>query len=100
MDKRTTGIIATVVSVLLCGCPGFFALCFGAISAFASQTPGAEIDVFGSNDPQAAMMMGLLTICIGIIFIIIPIVVGFLTLRRRPMATSPGPGADIYDVRQ
>jgi len=98
MDKRKTGIIATVVTSLLCGCPGLLSLCFGAISAAASQVPGAEIDVFGSSDPQAALTMGLATICLGIIFIAIPIVVGFLTLRNRPAAA--GAGADVYEYRQ
>ncbi len=101
MDKRKTGIVATVVTSLLCGCPGLFSLCFGAISALASQMPGAQIDVFGSNDPRSAMTMGLVTLCLGVIFIAIPIVVGFLTLRNRPMATATNAGgADVYDSRQ
>ncbi len=84
MDKKTTGIIATVATALLCGCPGLFGLCFGLISAAASQIPGSEIDVFGSSDPQSALTMGLVTLCVGIIFIAIPIVVGFVTLRKKP----------------
>ena len=88
MDKRTTGIIATIVTALLCGCPGLFALCFGLISASASFIPGAEIDVFGSNDPQSALYMGIGALCLGILFVAIPVVVGVLTLRKRPEPAS------------
>ncbi len=84
MDKKTTGIIATVATVLLCGCPGLFGLCFGATSALAGMMPDAEIDVFGSSDPSSAITMGIVTLCGSIIFIAIPIVVGFLTLRNKP----------------
>jgi hypothetical protein len=87
MDKKTGGIIATVVAVLLCGCPGLFSLCFGLIAAMASFVPGAAIDVYGSNDPQSAMLMGFGAVCIGILFIAIPVVVGFLTLRKKPEQT-------------
>jgi hypothetical protein len=88
MDKRTTGIIATVAAALLCGCPGLFGLCFGAFFAATSQIPGAEIDVFGSHNPSDALTYGIGGVCLGIVFIIIPVVVGFLTLRKKPAAVT------------
>lgn len=88
MDRRTTGIVATIVAVLLCGCPGLAALCFGAMFAVASQVPGAEIDVFGSGDPQRALSFGIGSLCLGVVFIAIPIIVGFLTLRKQPETAS------------
>lgn len=84
MDKRTIGILATVAAVLLCGCPGLFMCFFGSISVFASQTPGADIDVMGSSDPASAMTMGLVFLCASIVFILIPVLVGFFTLRKKP----------------
>lgn len=84
MDKKTTGIIATVATVLLCGCPGLFSVCFGALSAVASFVPDANIDIFGSSDPQAALGYGIGALCVGILFVLIPVVVGFLTLRKKP----------------
>jgi hypothetical protein len=83
MDKKTTGIIATVAAVLLCGCPGLFGLCFGATSAIAGLVPGADIDIFGSNDPDAAITMGVVAFCVSVIFIAIPIAVAFFTLRNK-----------------
>lgn len=107
MENRTAGIIATIVTVVLCGCPGLFALCFGAIAVPASMAPGAQIDIFGSNDPEAALGTGLVMLCLGLLFIAIPVVVGFLTLRNRPAASAvipaspappPPPGAPVGQV--
>ncbi len=84
MDKRNTGLIATIATALLCGCPGLFSLCMGSTSLIASFVPGAEIDVFGSSDPAAATTMGFVFLCLSVIFIAIPIVVGVVTLRKKP----------------
>ena len=89
MDRRTTGIIATVVAVLLCGCPGLIVLCFGATFALTGSTPGASTDVFGSNDPEAALAAGFVALCLGLIMVAIPVVVGFLTLREKKSELQP-----------
>jgi hypothetical protein len=84
MDKKTTGIVATIAAVVLCGCPGLFMCFVGATTLAASQVPGAEIDVMGSSDPASAMTMGIVFLCLSLIFILIPIAVGFFTLRKKP----------------
>ena len=84
MDKKTTGLIATIATALLCGCPGIFGLCMGSTSLIAGFVPGADIDVFGSSDPSSAATMGVVFLCLSIIFIAIPIVVGVMTLRKKP----------------
>jgi hypothetical protein len=84
MDKRNTGLIATIATAVLCGCPGLFGLCMGSTSLIAGFVPGAEIDVFGSNDPAAATTMGFVFLCLSVIFIAIPIIVGVVTLRKKP----------------
>ena len=88
MNNRNTNLIATIVAAVLCGCPGLFGLCFGGISLLASFVPGAEIDVFGSSDPRSATMMGLTALCLGIIFIAIPIAVWFVTRRKKSASLS------------
>jgi hypothetical protein len=88
MDKKSTGTIATIAAVVLCGCPGLFMCCLGSTSLFASQAPGADIDVMGSSDPASAMTMGLVFLCASFIFILIPILVGFFMLRKKP-ETAP-----------
>ena len=84
MDQKTTGIILTIAAVLLCGCPGLFSLFFGGLMALVSFVPNANIDVYGSNDPQSALTFGLGALCLGVLFVAIPVVVGVLTLRRKP----------------
>ena len=88
MSNKNTGLIATIVAVVLCGCPGLFGLCFGLTSVFASFAPNAQIDVFGSTDPQSATTMGLVTLCLSIIAIAVPVVVWFVTRRRAAAAIS------------
>ena len=88
MEKKTIGIIALVVTILFCGLPGLCGLCAGPIFVLAGAVPGSDIDIFGSNDPGAAIAYGIGTICISALFVIIPVVVGFLTLRNKSDALS------------
>jgi hypothetical protein len=83
MDNKTKGIIATVASVILCGCPGFFLCIFGAATAMGTGTYSVGSD--GGSIPPA---MGFVFLCLSIILIIIPIVVGVIMLRPKPEATS------------
>jgi hypothetical protein len=89
MDRRNVGIIATVVTALLCGCPGLFSICWGAIAAGVSFIPGADINIGGSNDPTTALLTGVGAFCIGVIFVAIPVAVGFFMLRNKPEAAEP-----------
>ncbi len=82
MDDKTKGIIATLTATLLCGCPGLFGLCMGSMAAVTSFIPNADIDIFGSSDPKAALGMGVGMLCGGVIFVAIPVVVGIKTLRK------------------
>ncbi|NOT05301.1 MAG: hypothetical protein HOP27_11950 [Anaerolineales bacterium] len=84
MDTKTKGIVSTIAAVVLCGCPGLFMCFFGAMSTFVSFVPGADIDVGGSSDPAAATAMGIGALCLSLIFIAIPIAVGYFTLRKKP----------------
>lgn len=87
--NRNTALIVTVVAALLCGCPGLFACFMGAMFAFVSQVPGSNIDVFGSSDPQSALAFGVGALCLGVILVIIPVVVGFFTLRNSRTPDQP-----------
>ncbi len=91
MNNKNTGMIATVATALLCGCPGLLALCWGSLSAVVSFVPGADINIGGSNDPRSALFAGLGSLCAGILFIAIPVAVGYFTLRNKPEATDELP---------
>lgn len=97
MDKKTTGMVATIASIVLCGCPGLFGLCFGGLTALAGFVPGSDIDIMGSSDPSSAIGTGIAMLCGSIIFIAIPIIVWFFTLRKSkeaaPISNEPFPPA-------
>jgi hypothetical protein len=63
----------------------------GIMFAFVGGIPGADIDVGGSSDPAAAVGMGIAMLCGGIIFFIIPFVVGFVTMRKQPAPEPVNP---------
>ena len=93
MDKKQTGLIATIATALLCGCPGLFGLCMGAMFAVVGGIPGSDIDIGGSNSPAAAIGTGVALLCVGLIFVAIPVVVGVLTLRK------PKEESGVVDVK-
>ena len=80
MNNRTTGIIATIATVLLCGCPGLFLCLFGALTAAGQGT---------FNDASLSPTVGIALVCVALIFILIPVGVGFFTLRKKPDAAAP-----------
>lgn len=94
MENKTPGIIATIATALLCGCPGLFLLCSGAITSVVSFIPGADIDILGSTEPRSALLTGLGALFLGGLFVAIPVVVGIVTLRKKappPVIEEPIP---------
>jgi len=83
MDKRTAGMIGLVISILFCGLPGLCGLCIGPMFVLIGAIPGADIDIFG-NEPRAAITSGVVALCLSIIFIVIPFLVWYFTLRKKP----------------
>jgi hypothetical protein len=86
--NRNVGIGLTIFTVLCCACPGLI-LCLGggavAMGAPVTTTLG---DVTSSQSFPASYGIGL--ICLSVVLILIPIVVGFVTLRNKPApAESP-----------
>ncbi len=84
MDKRTLGIILTIGTVLFCGCPGLGLCLAGGITAAGY---GNYVDLQGrSSIVPTGYGYGIL--CLGIVFVAIPIVIGVLMLRK-PKAVPP-----------
>lgn len=79
MQNKNTGIIATVAAVVLCGCPGLFLCLFGALTAAGQGT---------FNDASLSPTVGIVLLCLSLILILIPVGVGFFTLRKKPEATT------------
>jgi hypothetical protein len=85
MDNKTKGIIGTIASVILCGCPGLFMCIFGAVSATGNMPYSTEVNGV-SNSGTVSPTVGLVLLCLSVIFILIPVAVGFFTLRPKPAA--------------
>ncbi len=88
MDNKTKGIVATVASVLLCGCPGFFLCIFGAATAMGTGTY-----TVGSDGGSIPPTYGFVFLCFSIILLVIPVVVGVIMLRPKPDGASDTPPA-------
>jgi hypothetical protein len=73
--NRNTSIIVTVATALLCGCPGIFICLFGALTAAGQGT---------FNNTSLDPTVGFVLLCLSLILIAIPIVVGVVTLRKKP----------------
>jgi hypothetical protein len=78
MENRTTAIILTVVAVLLCGCPGICACLGGGAMAISGE------DFYLDNYTSIPAWTGLLALCLGVLLMVVPVVVGILTLRQKP----------------
>jgi uncharacterized membrane protein len=82
MNNRTIGIIATVLTSLLCGCAAIIACSFGVLGAAGIPF---ETTVNGQTNSQPMpAALGYVLLCLSVIFIVIPIAVGFFTLRKKP----------------
>ena len=88
MDKRSQGILFTVLAVLFCGCPGLFLCLFGGASALGGGT-----FTLGADQGAIPPAVGVALICLSLIFIVIPVAVGFFTLRNKPAAV-PAPDSN------
>jgi hypothetical protein len=82
MDRRTVGIIATVITVLCCACPGF-GLCVAGVMGLAGVPFTTTIGDQTSTEPLSTQM-AIMLICVSLFLILIPIAVGFFTLRKKP----------------
>jgi hypothetical protein len=79
MNNKNTGMIATIAAVILCGCPGLFMCLFGAITATGNGS---------FNDQSLSPGVGIALVCVSLILVIIPVAVGFFTLRKKPEAAA------------
>jgi len=82
MQKRTIGIVATVITALLCGCSSLFSCIWGFL--IASGTP-IDVTANGTTSPQTfSPTIGYTLLCLSLIMILVPVAVGFFSLRRKP----------------
>jgi hypothetical protein len=85
MQNKNTGIIATVATALLCGCPGLFLCIFGAVTATGNMPFTTEVNGI-SNSGTLPATTGFVMLCFSLLFILIPVGVGFFMFRKKPEA--------------
>jgi hypothetical protein len=82
MQNRTIGIIATVLTALACGCASLFSCIWGFM--IASGTP-IDVTTNGVTTPQTfSPTVGYVLLCLSLFMILVPVAVGFFTLRKKP----------------
>lgn len=82
MDKRTVGIIATVLSAIICGCLAIFACVWGGIAV-----TGTPVDITSNGQQYVDTLsptLGYVLLCLSVFFVAVPIGIGFFTLRKKP----------------
>lgn len=81
--SRNTSVILTVATALLCGCPGLLFCVFGGVTA-AGLMPFTTTFNGVTDQGIIPSRYGIAMLCLSLILIAIPVVVGFVTLRRKP----------------
>jgi hypothetical protein len=84
--SRNVSIAVTIITVLCCACPGLFLCVFGGMIGAGVPLTTSFNDVSTSQTLPASYGFGL--ICLSIILILIPVVVGFVTLRKKPVTVD------------
>lgn len=79
MNNKNTGMIATVATAILCGCCALFAcvMGFGTITGNGTYT-------LGNSTEQMPSAYGYVFLCLSFLMILVPVAVGFFTLRKKP----------------
>jgi hypothetical protein len=83
MNNKNTGMIATIATIVFCGCPGLFLCIFGAVTATGNMPYSTELNGVSSSGVLPSTY-GFVMLCLALILIVIPAGVGFFTLRKKP----------------
>lgn len=89
MDKKNTGMIATIASALICGCCALFTciMGFGTVTGNGTYT-------LGSGTEQMPPAVGVVFLCLSFIMILVPVAVWFFMMRKKPEDTGMMPPSD------
>ncbi len=85
--NKTWAIVGTVAAILLCGCPGL-SLCGAAIAALAGVLPYTSTINGESSSGTVPTWLGVVGLCVSVLFVAIAIVVPVLLLRKKKDAAA------------
>lgn len=90
--NRTVAIIITVIVALCCLCAAIFSCVFGGMIVAGQPI---ETTINGETTSQVyPASYGAVLLCLSVLFILVPVVVGFFTLRKKPEAASEIPPSE------
>ena len=90
-NNKNIGIVATIVTVVLCGLPALIGLCLAMSFLYSGVTAGGGVVEMTGDEQTNLLVSGVATLCISVVFLLIPILVGFFTFRKKP---TPKPVID------
>ena len=81
--NQKTGLILTIVTLVLCGLPGILTI-FGGIfvAGFGFLADKAQLKLDTNLDKASVIWTGLGGLCLGVVLIAIPLVIWFWSRRR------------------
>ncbi len=83
MKNNNTGMIATITATVFCGCPGLLLCIFGGWAATGSLPYSTTVNGIAEQG-NVPSTVGFVLLCLALLFIATPIVIGFVTLRKKP----------------
>lgn len=87
MNSKNTGMIATAITTLCCACPGLL-MCIGGIMVAMGAPVTTTLN--GETSTQTfPPTYGFVLLCLSLLLILIPVVVGFVTLRKKSQVAVP-----------
>ena len=87
--NKTIAIVITVIVALCCLCAALFACIFGGMIV-AGQPINTPIN--GETTQQVyPPTYGVALLCLSVLFVLVPVAVGFFTLRKKPAQVETVP---------
>ena len=97
-QNKTWAIIGTIAAILLCGCPGL-SLCGVSIAALAGVLPYTTSLNGYSTTGTVPVWLGVVGLCVSVLFVAIAVVVPVLTLRKKK-ATPEAAGLEVLPPQE
>ena len=84
-QNKTWAIVGTIAAILLCGCPGL-SLCIAGIATVAGIMPYTTTVNGYTTSGTVTVWLGVVSLCVSVLFVAIAVVVPVLTLRKKKAA--------------
>jgi len=101
--SRTVAVVLTVVTSLVCGLSGVAVLVIGGLAILGARVREQFEQISQSLDPayvaqpaaEGAGAMTFLTLCLGVLLLLVPVIVGVVSFRASK--PNPSPSESSYN---